>query len=137
MQKIEDANSNDHHGPVQRDEVPLMRDQKPAPALQELNGPVNAPDENGHHAQRRRPHQEPQVSLGASAAHSDEEDDAQDRENGDRGQLEEDAGDHDVGSGLRVPGRRARSVRGQGASDGLDDKRDDVAGAEDPEVRFG
>ena len=48
--------------------------------------------------------------------------------------MEDDAPDHGVGSRVGVAVDLVGFGGGQTAADGLDDERDDVAGAEDPEV---
>ena len=59
MREVENANSKHHQRTIQRDEIPLIRDQIAVPTLQQLHGSIHAPDENGHDADRRGRHEQP------------------------------------------------------------------------------
>lgn len=139
MDEVEDADGQDHHGPVERDEVSLVGDQKAGPTLQQLDGTVDASNVNAHdgedHDEEQRHHGAAHLVQQVLPPHAAEEVGRAEGEDGDGGHLEDDPGDHHVGAGFRVAVDRVARPRRHAAADGLHDERDDVAGAEDPQVQ--
>lgn len=141
VNNIEHNNSSNHHSSIKSNKVLLMSDQKPTPTLQKLNSTVNASHINAQHGENHRAQQghnrssqrlEKLVAHGTENKVGGEED-----EDGDREELEDDTGDHDVGAGCGVAVDFVGFGGGHATADGLDDEGDYVAGAEDPEVEAG
>lgn len=138
MKDIKHHNSSNHHRPVKRNKVPLRGNQIPRPALRKLNSPINTPHINTQNRKDHRPKQRhdrplhiPKQILAQRAPHKICR--AQ-HENRDREQLEDDTRDHGPGPRSRVAVYLVGFGGGETAADGLDDERDYVAGAENPEV---
>ena len=140
MEDIKHANSSHHHRAIKRNEVLLPGNQIPSPTLRQLDGTVDASDVDTEHGEDHSGEQ-----GGDGSAHvlqktttedaADEIGGASDKD-GDREQLEDDTGDHDMGAGGCVAVFLVCFGGGDAAADGLDDERDDIAGAEDPEIHF-
>lgn len=141
MDEIKDRNRHNHHRPIQRNKVPLRRNQVPVPALHELDRPVyasciDAEDGEDHGGEEGHDGGFHGLQEAVADGAADKVGGAED-EDGDGGHLEDDARDHDVCSWLCVAVFLGGLGGGHSAADGLDDKRDDVAGDEDPEVDLG
>lgn len=129
------ADSNHHDGSVQGDKVRLTRDEIPRPTLRKLDGPVNASNVD-HGEAHQHGAQHPLHAFGdqasepqATTADAAKEIGAQHAENGHGDELKCNTGYHDVRSlVLSFFGICSGSF---GAADGLDDERDEVAGAKD------
>lgn len=138
VDEVEHGDGGHHHGAVERDEVPLRRDEVAAPALQQLDGPVDAPDVDAEHGEdhgvQQRQHRAAHRVQQVLPYHPPQEIGRAEHEDGDRAHLEHDAGHHDVRAGLRVAVDLARGLRRHPSADSLDHQRDDIAGAEDPQV---
>lgn len=139
MNEIEDHNSDNHHGSVEGNEKPLMGDKIARPALYELDRAIDAADvDTGDGKHHRREKWDDRAGCGLQEAPTDRAADefgGQDDKGRDRGELEDDTADHCVRAGLGALVGVVQSRGGHAAADGLDDQRDDVAGAEDPEVQ--
>lgn len=138
VDEVEHGDGGHHHGAVEGDEVPLRRDEVAGPALQQLDGPVDAPDvDAGHgedHGVQQRQHRAAHRVQQVLPHHAPQEVGGAQHEDGNRAHLEHDAGHHDVRAGFRVAIDLVRGLRRHPSADGLDHQRDDIAGAEDPQV---
>lgn len=116
-----------------------MRDQKPGPSLEQLDGPVDTPRVDRGNAKDRRGDQRPHCPTNGDfgVADAPQEVAEAEEEYRDAGQLKDDARNHDVCARLGVAVDLPRGHRGETAADGLDDEGKNVAGAEDPEVPLG
>lgn len=139
MEDIKDHHAGDHHRAIQGNKEALGGDQIPTPPLGQLDCAVDTSHIDTQHGEDHGGEERDD-----RAVHRLEEpvaEDATDKvgcaghEDGDRRHLEDDAGDHDVGSGGGVAVHLAGLGGGHAAADRLDDERDHVAGAEDPEVQ--
>lgn len=138
MENIKHGNSSNHHRAIQRNEIPLRGNQIPIPSLRQLNRPVNTPHIDTKHREnhrREQRHNRPlhllQQPLGQRPPDKIRR---AEHENRNREQLEDDSRDHRVGARIGVAVDLVGFGGGHAAADGLDNERDDVAGAEDPEV---
>lgn len=117
-----------------------MRDEKARPPLQQLDGPVNASDVDADHGEDhggKQGHNGALVMMqDMGTGYAAHEIDRTDDKEGDGGHLEDDTGDHDVGTCRGVAVDLIGCDRSHAAASGLDDKGDDVAGAEDPEIEL-
>lgn len=141
MDNIKNNNSSDHHSSIKSNKVLLMSDQEPVPPLQKLNSTVNASHINAQHGENhcaQQGHNRPSQRLKKLVAHCTENKvGGEEDEDGDREELEDDTGYHDVGAGCGVAVDFVCFGRGHATANSLDDEGDDVAGAEDPEVEAG
>ena len=138
MKNIKYRNRSNHHRPIKRYKVPLIRNQIPTPPLRQLNRAIDAPRVDTQHGEdhcREQRHQTPRhgAQQPVPQTPTDEVRRARDEDRY-REHLEDDAGDHDVSAGVGVAVGFVRLGGGHAAADCLDDERDDVTGAEDPEV---
>ena len=99
------GHGQNHRQAIQPDETALAADQEARPALRELDGTINAPDD---HQRQTNPHGDGDAlhfrrSLDLCARRPDDagENESKD-EDGD--ELEGDTPDHGVGAGLGIPG---------------------------------
>lgn len=140
MEDIEHANRSHHHCAIERNEVLLPGDEVSGPALRQLDGTIdtsNIDAEHGEHHGAEKGGDGPAHCLQKSTTENpaDEIGGASDKD-GNREHLKDNTGDHDVGSWGCVAIFLVHFYGSHAAADGLDDERDDVAGAEDPEVHF-
>ena len=117
-----------------------MGNQVPPPTLRQLNRTINTPNVYADHGENHRTEKRNRAGqrLQETAAHTpaNEIGCAKD-EDGDGEQLEDDAGDHGVCAWRGVTADFVHFAGGHAAADSLDHQRDDIAGAEDPEVQAG
>lgn len=141
VNNIKHNNSSNHHSSIKSNKVLLMSDQEPMPSLQKLDSTVNASHvnaQNGENHRAQQGHNRPSQRLEKLVAHGPENKvGGEEDEDGDREELEDDTGHHDVGTGCGVAVDFVCFGRGHATADGLDDEGDNVAGAEDPKVEAG
>lgn len=121
VQDIEDPYRGHHQRSIQHDEVNLVRDQEPAPPLQELHRAVYAPGIDHRNAETGRRDQELQFAGQNLAPDALQEDEEKVCEDGDGGELEDYPRDHGVGARFGVAVDFAGGLRGEAAADSLDD----------------
>ncbi|OKO99336.1 hypothetical protein PENSUB_8723 [Penicillium subrubescens] len=118
-----------------------MSNQESTPPLQKLNSTVNAPHIDAQHGENHRAqqgHNRPSQRLEKLVAHGTQNEiGGEEDEDGDREELEDDTGYHDVSAGCGVAVDFVGFGGGHATADGLDYEGDDVTGAEDPEVEAG
>mgnify|MGYP006988610912 CR=1 FL=1 len=115
-----------------------MSDEITIPSLHQLDRTIDTPNidtDDGKHHRSEQGKDRAVHRLQQTVAHSAvDEVDRTDGEDGDREQLEDDASDHDMRARRGVAVDLIGLFGGHAAADGLDNERDYVAGAEDPEV---
>lgn len=141
MEDVEDSHGKDHHGAVERNEVPFGRDQVSVPALGQLDGSVDTPnvdaDDGEDHGSEQGVDGTGGMAEQSMLDTAADEVGGADNEDGDGEHLEDDAGNHDVRAGCGVAVDLVGLGGGDTTADGLNDEGDNVAGAEDPEVEIG
>lgn len=138
MQHIKHSYRNNHHSPIKRNEVRLVSNEITIPSLHQLDRTIDTPNidtDDGKYHGGKQGDDRAVHGLQETFAHSaaDEVHRADD-EDGDREELEDDTSDHDVRASCGVAADLVGFSGSHAAADGLDDERDYVAGAEDPEV---
>lgn len=140
VEGYEYAHSNDHDRRIETNKVSLMRDKVSRPTLRQLDRPVNTPNVN-HDEADDHGSQDQLDLLGEHPAkaqpptrHTTPEIRPEHPKDGHGDELERDSCNHDV-CALVLP-FSGIGTRGFGAADGLDDERDEVAGAENKGVEF-
>lgn len=138
MDDIEHNDSGNHHSSIKGDEVFLVSNQEAMPALQQLDSTIDAPNINAQHGENhcaQQRHNRSSQRLKEPVPHgTDDEVGGKEDEDGDREELEDDTGYHDVSARCCVAVDFVCFGRGHATANSLDDKGDNVAGAEDPEV---
>ena len=125
MNAIEYRDSKNHHCAVEGNEVPFCCDEIPGPALEELDGTIDAPDvdtDDGEDHGAEQGHDGALEGLEKVFADgpTDEVGTAED-EDGDRGHLEDNSCHHDVRTWGGVAVLLGCCDGGHAAADGLDD----------------
>lgn len=150
MEDGQQADRDEDHGPLEDHERDLVVGQTAREPVLQLGDTVRAPDEDGDGRERERRLEQPEPRVGpqggegrvhgrapaGAAPHRDGEVAAEDHEDGERGDLEGQARDHDVDARVLQGGARVGDG-GDGAAGGLQHERDDVAGDEDDGVGAG
>jgi len=118
------ANSQNHHGTVERDKVPLVRDQEPGPALKQLDCTVDASDvyegdaEDGGGNERAHGFANSRIPISRTPKEVGEAE----QEDRDADELKEDSADHDVRAWFSVAVDLSRCDRGHATANGLKNK---------------
>lgn len=138
MHHIKHNHRNNHHSPIKRNEVRLVSNEITIPSLHQLDRTIDTPNidtDDGKYHGGKQGDDRAVHGLQQTIAHSaaDEVDRADDKD-GNREELEDDSSDHNVRASCGVAADLVSFSGSHAAADGLDDERDYVAGAEDPEV---
>lgn len=141
VDEVEDSNGQNHHGAVERDEVPLRGDEVSVPTLQQLDRPVDAADidtdDGENHGPQEGDHGVPHRVQHVASHRAPDEVGSTHHKDGDGRHLEDDTRDHDVRACRGVAVDLVRLGGGYAPSDGLDHEGEDIAGTKDPQVEGG
>lgn len=139
MEDIENNNGKDHHGTVQSDKVTFRGDQISGPALGQLDGSVDTSnvdaDDGEHHSAEQGVDVAGRIAEQLIFDAAADEVGSADDEDGDGEHLEDNPCNHDVRAVCSVTVDLVGFGGGHTATDSLNDEGDDIAGAENPEVK--
>lgn len=138
MQHIEYTHRNNHHSPIKRNKVRFVSNEITIPSLHQLDCTIDTPNidtDDGKYHRSEQGHDRAVHRLQQTVAHSAADKvNRTDDEDCNREELEDDASNHNVRASCGVTADLVGFSGSHAAADGLDDERNYVAGAEDPEV---